>query len=80
MGPPSSPSKLAAAIDIRVTSNEFQSINQSRATGRLYRAYKLKPSIFRRWDKEKVVEIDGLLSATPTERPAPTFEETFTEV
>ena len=80
VGPPSSPGKLAAAIDIRMSSNEFQGINQPKATGRLYRAYKLKPSVFRRWDKEKVVEIDGLLAATPIKRPVSTFEETFTEV
>lgn len=81
VGPPSSPAKLAAAIDIRMSSNEYQGINQSRATGRLYRAYKLNPSIFREWDKEKFAEIRGLLGPTPRiTGPVPTFEATFTEV
>jgi len=81
VGLPSSPAKLAAGIDIGMSSNEFQGITQPKATGRLYRAYKLNPSIFREWDKEKVVEIRGLLgSAHQGEESVPSFEATFIEV
>lgn len=81
VGPPSSPAKLAAGIDISVSSNEFQGINQPKATGRLYRGYKLNPSIFRRWDKEKVIEIRGFAGSEPyIEDSIPDFEETFTQV
>jgi hypothetical protein len=81
VGPPSTPAKLAAGIDIGVSSNELQGISQSKATGRLYRAYKLDPSILRRWDKEKVVEVPGFTGLeSQIESPPPSFEETFKEV
>ena len=74
-GPPSSPAKLAAGINVNVSSNEFQGINQPKASGRLYRGYKLNPSIFRRWDKEKIIEVRGFASSEPrVEDSVPTFE------
>lgn len=81
VGPPSSPAQLAAGIDIGFSSNEILGINQSKATGRLYRGYKLDPSIIRKWDKEKVIEIYSFTGSVPyVEEPVPTFEATFTEV
>lgn len=81
VGPPSSPAKLAAGINISVSSNEFQGISQPKANGRLYRGYKLNPSIFRKWDNEKVTEIRSFTGSAPhIEEPVPTFEETFTKV
>lgn len=81
LGPPSSPAKLASGIDVRISSNEFQVINQPKAAGRLYRGYKLNPSILRRWDKEKIVEIRGFAGSEPyIAESVPTFEETYIEV
>jgi hypothetical protein len=56
-GPPSSPAKLAAAIEFGAASNELQEITQPNAKGRLYRGYRLHPSIFRRWDNETYTEV-----------------------
>jgi hypothetical protein len=81
VGPPTSPAKLAAGVNIGVSSNELQGISQSKAEGRFYRAYKLDPSILRRWDNEKVKEVRGFAGTELRfDVPPPTFDETFTEV
>jgi hypothetical protein len=81
VGPPSSPAKLAAGVNIGISSNELQGINQSRATGRFYRAYRLSPSVFRRWDKEEVMEVYRFgAKLQRIEEPVPSFESTFIEI
>jgi hypothetical protein len=81
VGPPTSPAKLAAAIEMGISSNELQGITQPNAVGRLYRAYRLDPSILRKWDKEKFVEVTGFAGRElQFETPTPAVEETFTEV
>ena len=73
VGPPSTVVSLAAGIDFGTSSDDYQSINQSPAAGRLYRAYRLERSILKKWDEKRLV-------AYAKAPPPPTFEETFTEV
>jgi len=94
VGPPLSAADIALGVDIGVSTKQLQKVRQSPAPRAFYRAYKLQPSVFRRWDKEKV-EIAGRLAgavAQPVgkatgrtarkldELPLPSFEETFKPV
>jgi hypothetical protein len=81
LGPPTSPARLAAGITIGTSSNELQGITQPKAIGRLYRAYKLDPSILRKWDQEKPAEVRGFAGAVlEFKDEPPSFEEAFTQV
>lgn len=57
LGPPTDPSKLAAGVRFGVSSNELQKVNAANLGGCFYRAYALRPSIFKRWDRTKVDEV-----------------------
>lgn len=55
VGPPAAPADLAAGVTIGVSNKQLIQVNQTRAVGRFYRAYRLDPTIFKRWDREPVV-------------------------
>jgi hypothetical protein len=91
VGPPAAPADLAAGINIGASSNELMQVNQVKATGRFYRAYKLNPSIFRKWDRERFVEAQRRVMAYtqegrrygtgPRELHSPdSFDEVFEEL
>jgi hypothetical protein len=51
VGPPLSAAQLVAGVSFSVEVKEIESINESKARGRFYRAYRLKPGILARWDR-----------------------------
>lgn len=57
VGPPSAPAELTGGIEFGSTSNELQKVNQAPAPHCFYRAYRLKPSIFKRWQDERLDEV-----------------------
>lgn len=78
VGPiPVTPAGLAAGIDIGTSSDELTKINETKATGRLYRAYRLTPSILKRWDFEEWSEVRGIVTGGIP--PTPSFADTFEE-
>ena len=74
---PITPAGLAAGIKIGISSDELTRISESRATGRFYRAYRLKPSILTKWNGEAFGEVRGVMPAGIP--PTPSFAETFEE-
>jgi len=57
LGPPADPSKLAAGVRFGSSSNELQKVNAANAQCCLYRAYALKPSVFKSWDTAQPEEV-----------------------
>jgi hypothetical protein len=88
VGPPSAPADLAAGVNLGIASNELIRFNQADAAGRLYRAYRLKPSLLTTWENEDwgelraIRRIDEFAADEPREAaPAPlTLDEAFDEV
>ncbi len=76
VGPiPITPASLAASVTIGISSSELTKVSEARAKGRFYRAYRLTPSILKRWDDEPWGEVRGITTGeTP---PRPTFADTF---
>lgn len=72
---PVTPAGLAAGVQIGISSTELTRINETRAKGRFYRAYRLMPSILKRWDYEEWGEVRGIVTAEAP--PTPSFAETF---
>jgi hypothetical protein len=88
VGPPTSAAALAAGVDIGIASNELVRFNQAKAEGRLYRAYRLKPSLLRSWENEDWGEllalrrIDDLSTDDSPDAAVPPvqLEEAFDEI
>ncbi len=72
---PVTPAGLAAGITIGISSTELMRINETKAKGRFYRAYRLMPSILKRWDQEEWGEVKGVVRGEAP--PVPSFAETF---
>lgn len=57
VGPPATPAELTGRIEFGSSSNELQKVNVTNARHCFYRAYRLNPSILRKWRKEKLEEV-----------------------
>jgi hypothetical protein len=57
VGPPATPAALTAGIEFGTQANELQKVNYSSAPNCFYRAYRLKRSIFKRWQDERLGEV-----------------------
>jgi hypothetical protein len=60
VGPPSSAADLAFGVSVGISSNELQKATLAPAPRAFYRAYKLQPSIFRKWEEERQVVLHGV--------------------
>ncbi len=72
-GPPRSAGELSLSIEVGISSNDLtKQVQVPARMGTFYRAYKLDPSVFQRWDREREKEVGaerrGLL-AEPKEAP-----------
>jgi len=57
VGPPADPSRLAAGVRFGASSKQLQKVNAANAKGCFYRAFALKPSVFRSWDEDPLVDV-----------------------
>jgi hypothetical protein len=57
LGPPTDPSKLALGVRFGASSNEVQKVNAANARACFYRAYALRPSVFKSWDQSPLTEV-----------------------
>jgi len=76
-GPPSAPERLASVVRFGPGSEDLHHINQRDASGRFYRAYKLRSEVLERWREEPATRSRGVFTF---EWPTASFEETFSEV
>ena len=86
-GPPKQAADIALGVSVGVSTKALQKHHAEPARRHFYRAYKLDPSIFRRWDNEKEKELRGLVQMDQKQRedalgslPVPDPDEALQEL
>jgi len=84
LGPPQSAANLALGVSVGISTNELLNGTRTPAPRAFYRAYRLNPSIFRRWDRERDEVLQGIVAPAPEDvlnslnaKPLPDFDEAF---
>lgn len=65
VGPPATAATLVARVSLDLATKELTQVRVAPASGVFYRAYRLNPSIFRRWDRERFEESEAVWPAPP---------------
>jgi hypothetical protein len=81
---PTGPAGLSAGVEFTNSNNAYDKANEHPGHHCFYRAYKLNPSMFERWDNEEQEEISGITVVTEEQQlaawdtlPVPGREEVF---
>jgi hypothetical protein len=71
VGPPADATSLVAKVDIHIAQKQLSQVEERPARGVFYRAYKLNPSIWRKWDREIIDELRGQPESFGIQPPPP---------